>query len=79
MSQQQKITYAQYKLDELRQIKLLYFENGGQSKEFKKNIESMITFYEKLLNDCKTNELRESGLSIASRPDTPIMKLNEET
>lgn len=38
----------------------------------------MITFYEKLLKDCKTNELNESRLSVASRPDTPIMKLNED-
>ena len=38
----------------------------------------MITFYEKLLKDSKTNELNESRLSVASRPDTPIMKLNED-
>ena len=64
----QKITYAKYKLDELESIRELYLKNGGQSKEFKANVEKMILFYEKLLKDCQSPNLNESRLSVLSRP-----------
>lgn len=64
----QKITYAKYKLDELESIKELYLKNGGQSKEFKANVEKMIAFYEKLLKDCQNPDLNDSRLSVLSRP-----------
>ncbi len=37
----------------------------------------MVGFYERLLKECKENDLKGSALSMASRPDTPIMKLGE--
>ena len=52
-------------------------KNGGQSKEFKENVEKMIRFYEKLMKDCQMPQMDESRMSVASRPDTPIMKLND--
>ncbi len=36
----------------------------------------MIEFYQKLLKDCQNPPLDDSRLSIMSRPETPIMKLN---
>ncbi len=51
VSNKDKIEYAKVKLDELNEIKSLYVQNGGQKNEFKSNVDKMVQFYQKFLNE----------------------------
>lgn len=55
MPNKDKIQYARTKLDELKGIKELYLQNGGSKLQFKDNIDKMVDFYTKFLQE-KTKE-----------------------
>jgi hypothetical protein len=58
MPNKDKIEYAKVKLDELKGIKELYVQNGGNKPEFRDNIDKMVDFYSKFLQE-RTEKERE--------------------
>ena len=66
------------------QIKEQYLRNGGNKQEFRNNIDKMISFYQKLVeeNHAKLKPGYESEVAstqalIESRCSTPILKLRD--
>ena len=51
MPNKDKIEYAKVKLDELKGIKEMYVQNGGNKSEFRDNIDKMVEFYSKFLQE----------------------------
>ena len=78
MSGSQKKDYAVNKLLELDNIAAMYDESGGMSMDFRKNMEKMRKFYNKMM---KEEELpfggNYPGEFVESRAQTPISKLRD--
>lgn len=76
MSVSQKHDYATDKLIELDTIAEMYDKSGGMSMDFRRNLDKMRKFYQKMLEDDQPTK-QYPGEFVVSRVQTPINKLRD--